>query len=114
MPLGSCRVYRPFLSRRGGVLFDNTFPEIEVVYPGCGFFHSPAEILQTMQLMKYGFNTSARENAKYLFRKEPEHTTPSNVFHSDIIESFTFQKNEELFVFMFWARNARAGRTYLN
>ena len=90
MPLGSCRIYRPFLSRRSGVLYDNTFPEIEVVYPRCGFFHSPAEILQTMQLMKFGFNTSARENVKYLFRKEPEHTTPSNVFYSDIIESFTF------------------------
>lgn len=84
LPLGSCRIYRPFLKKYSGVCYDNTYQEIEVVYPKVGFFHSLNEIAQTLQYFKVGIEGSQRDLAKLMFRKEPVFTTPLNEFDDKV------------------------------
>ena len=84
LPIGSCRIYRPFMKSVSGVIVSNTFDEIEVVYPKFGFFHSIAEICQVTKLLINGINNIDFDIRTKLFRKEPIPTTPYNEFSESI------------------------------
>ena len=90
LPIGSCRIYRPFLKMVDGLLHDNTFDEIEVVYPRFGYFHSIKEITQVLNFITNGFEKKALNYIEYLFRKEPQHTTPKNTFNEKILSHLDF------------------------
>lgn len=84
LPIGSCRIYRPFLNFSNGNLHDNTFDYIEIIYPKFGFFHSIAEITQVIELLKNGLDDVSEEMRVLLFRKEPPTSTPQNIFTESI------------------------------
>lgn len=80
LPIGSCRIYRPFIKSSFGKIVSNTFNEVEIVYPKTGFFHSIAEICQSARLLVNGLNDVNFEARTKLFRREPPSTTPYNYF----------------------------------
>ncbi|MFM4714844.1 hypothetical protein ACEUD2_05780 [Aeromonas veronii] len=84
LPIGSCRIYRPFLKAKNQVLINNTFQEVEVIYPQFGFFHSIAEITQVIKMVAFGLSSLEMEYKEFLFRKEPASTTPLNIFNESI------------------------------
>lgn len=93
LPIGSCRVYRPFLKSKSQIVLSNTFQEIEIVYPKFGFLHSIAEITQAIRMVVFGLSSLEKEYKEFLFRKEPPSTTPDNIFSESIWTDGVFDPN---------------------
>ena len=87
MILGSCRAYRPFLSSNNNMIVSNIFPQVNLVYPRCGFFHSLNEIAQFIAISKNNSLKNFKEYIDFLFRAEPVHTTPLNEFDFSIYDN---------------------------
>ncbi|WP_311066014.1 hypothetical protein [Halomonas sp. DWK9] len=104
LPIGSCRVHRPFHSSYKGNVYSNVLDEIAVCYPKIGFFHSLKEIEQALLFLKRGrvFLDGYEHLREFLFRAEPARTTPYNVFDKKIIShsdlSFEIDKVDVLFI----------------
>jgi hypothetical protein len=88
MLFGSCRVYRPFLSNKGGLKVSNVFIHYEIIYLKYRLFHLLAEIQQVISFMINGIPANAKEYPKYLFRMKPEYATPDNIFSQEIINNY--------------------------
>jgi hypothetical protein len=95
---GSCRVYRPFLKQYKSIVYNNVFPGVDVHFPKVGFFHSIKEITQCLRFIKSGITEAELLYSHYLFRKEPEHTTPSNIFNTGVwdAEDYSLLINNEM------------------
>jgi hypothetical protein len=78
-PLGSCRVHRPLKKRVNGEVFDNVKTGVSVVYPKLGFFHSPFEVRQALELLS-GRKSIPPAFLRLCFRRENPSTTPDNEF----------------------------------
>lgn len=83
-PFGTCRIHRPFEKNINGVANSNIGHDTCLNYPKVGFYHSLAEITQVLTFFKKGFQEDHLFYKQYLFRKEPIHTTPNNIFNDDL------------------------------
>lgn len=83
-PFGTCRIHRPFEKNINGIIRSTIDHETYINYPQIGFYHSLDEITQVLTLFKYGAKNAISSYSEYLFRKEPEHTTPNNIFNDHL------------------------------
>lgn len=64
------------------MLRENIDPDVVINFPRVGYFHSLAEIAQTIYFIKHGLTEKESKHIDYLFRKEPESSTPYNEFNN--------------------------------
>lgn len=80
---GTSRLHRPFAKRINGTVNTNNHPNIEIVFPKIGYFHTAAEILQAARFLQ---DSSSLPSTlwKWAFRIEPKSTTPLNEFDPEL------------------------------